>query len=537
LKRPLLAVLVWPCAGILACEPGGVPAAGDGFAPVEALCEAGAVRPCYEGAAATAEVGSCRGGSQICEPHGRAWGRCEGQVLPRQEQCGDLVDDDCDGLLSCGETLWSLRAGTATDEVALRAAGDAEGNAYVVGYYRDPIDLGDGALESIAETRAVFAAKLAADGQLIWSRGFFAEDNLTPRGLAPTSDGGLVVAATARGTVQIAGQSFPGATDDVLIARLDAAGGLVWLRRYGDDASQHPSAVAIAPGGDVLVSGYARGVVDFGGGDLSASTVHWDAFALRLTALGEHRWSRLFPGEHDQIPRGLAVDQAGAAYLVGDMQGSVDFGGGTLLAAGDRDAFVLGLDAEGEHLFSLLSGDAEPQQAFDVAVDPAGDLVVVGRFEGTSRWGQEELDAAAAGAIFVVKLAPDGAMRWARRLGGPSNQGAYGVACDSLGRIAVAGFYDGDIRVGETDLGGGGVGEPNILLVKLTAAGAPIWARGVRVDGEQAAGALARGWRTVAFTGADELLLAGFALGRLDLGDGETEGAGGADLLLARLAR
>ena len=90
--------------------------------------------------------------------------------------------------------------------------------------------------------------------------------------------------------------------------------------------------------------------------------------------------------------------------------------------------------------------------------------------------------------------------------------------------------------MGETNLGGGGVGEPNILLVKLTAAGAPIWARSVRVEGNQAAGAIPRGWRAVAFTGGGELLLAGFALGALDLGDGETEGAGGADILVARLA-
>ena len=535
MTRSFLAVL-WSSAALLACEPGGLPPDGGVVGPTGTACEPGEVRSCFDGPPESATRGICQAGSQICLSHGRAWGPCEDQVLPRQEVCGDLVDDDCDGLSSCGETLWSVRAGGAADEVALRVVGDEEGNGYVVGYYREPIDLGDGPLPSADGSRDLFVAKLAPDGQLVWSRGLTADGHLTPRGLARTADGGVVLAATARGTVQVAGQSFPGASDDVLVAKLDGGGGLAWLRRFGDDSSQNPADVAVAPNGDVVVAGYARGEVDFGGGTLSASTAHWDAFALRLTADGEHIWSHLYAGEHDQIPRALAVDEAGSATIVGDMRGAVDFGGGPLLADGDRDAVVLRLDADGEHIFSLVSGDASLQQAFDVAIDPAGDLVVVGRLEGSSRWGDQLLEADASGAIFVVKLSPDGAPRWAQRFGGPSDQGAFGVACDSQGRIAVSGYHDGDIRVGETDLWGGGVGEPNILLLKLSGEGAPIWARSVRVDGNQTAGATSRGWRAVSFTGADELLLAGFAVGNLDVGDGETEGAGGADLLVARLA-
>jgi hypothetical protein len=30
------------------------------------------------------------------------WGRCEGEVRPRAEACGNGVDDDCDGVVDEG---------------------------------------------------------------------------------------------------------------------------------------------------------------------------------------------------------------------------------------------------------------------------------------------------------------------------------------------------------------------------------------------------------------------------------------------------
>ena len=63
------------------------------------LCDAGETKPCYSGDPVTEGVGVCIGGVSTCEPDGLSWGPCVGEVLPSDESCATLDDDDCDGAL------------------------------------------------------------------------------------------------------------------------------------------------------------------------------------------------------------------------------------------------------------------------------------------------------------------------------------------------------------------------------------------------------------------------------------------------------
>ncbi|MFA5800372.1 MAG: MopE-related protein [Candidatus Peribacteraceae bacterium] len=54
---------------------------------------------CYEGLPPETEgIGVCRGGIETCQAGG-TFGPCLGQVIPSDELAGNLVDEDCDGLL------------------------------------------------------------------------------------------------------------------------------------------------------------------------------------------------------------------------------------------------------------------------------------------------------------------------------------------------------------------------------------------------------------------------------------------------------
>jgi hypothetical protein len=55
-------------------------------------------QPCYSGPITTLGVGECHGGVHDCLAGG-VWGPCVGEQLPAAEECGDLLDTDCDGLV------------------------------------------------------------------------------------------------------------------------------------------------------------------------------------------------------------------------------------------------------------------------------------------------------------------------------------------------------------------------------------------------------------------------------------------------------
>ena len=65
-------------------------------ADVPPECQEGRERVCYDGLKGTEGKGVCQTGTQQCV--GGKWGKCNGQVLPQAEVCGDGRDNDCDGV-------------------------------------------------------------------------------------------------------------------------------------------------------------------------------------------------------------------------------------------------------------------------------------------------------------------------------------------------------------------------------------------------------------------------------------------------------
>ena len=504
--------------------------------PAAEGCSPDSERSCYQGPAGSEKVGVCRAGSQQCLADGQGWGPCEGQVLPAAEDCSTKADENCDGHSSCGQTEWSKRWGVDRDEVAHAVAADQEGNVYLTGYYRDAIDLGGGELPVVDNSRDVFLAKLAPDGSHIFSRAITSDDHMTARAIAVGPAGQSVVVASFQGKLEDfgVGELQSAGSYDVLIAYFDAAGTPKWALSAGDTREDHPLDVAIDAQGNVLVVGYYRGDITFGSDPLGYADVY-DAFVVKLSAGGEHLYSRRFGGANTQLLRGIATDPQGNAAVTGYFYGDMKLDGQTLVSAGDYDIVVAKLDSKGAVLFAQRYGDDAAQHAYQIAFDSAGNMLFCGRFEGKINFGGSSLDAASAGAAFVTKLSPTGHHTWSQRLGGPFNQIAYSLAVDSGDQVVLTGFYEGSASMGGGLLPTAGFREPNFFVSKLEPDGDHIWSRGIAVSGNQDAGAVARGWRRLAVDGKDRIVLAGFAEGPIDLGDGQTEGFGGVDVLVAQL--
>jgi hypothetical protein len=71
-----------------------------------------------------------------------------------------------------------------------------------------------------------------------------------------------------------------------------------------------------------------------------------------------HIWSRSFGDSDDDIGRAVAVDGSGNVILTGWFEGAVDFGGGLLTSVGDRDIFLAKYDMDGNHIWSRAYGGA-----------------------------------------------------------------------------------------------------------------------------------------------------------------------------------
>ena len=162
---------------------------------------------------------------------------------------------------------------------------------------------------------------------------------------------------------------------------------------------------------------FARGVaVDQDGniyvvGDTDSFGVGIEAFILKYNAAGSLMWQKTWGGADDDYAFSVAVDQDGNIYVVG-----VTYSFGP-----NNDAFILKYNAAGSLMWQKTWGGDDWDAAFSVAVDGAN-IYVAG---GTYSFGLSS-DA------FILKYNAAGSLMWQKTWGGAGSESSYGVASGSV---------------------------------------------------------------------------------------------------------
>jgi hypothetical protein len=337
--------------------------------------------------------------------------------------------------------------------------------------------------------------------------------------------GSAIVTGLFSGTIDFGGGSLVSSgSDDVFVARLDAGGNHVWSKAFGDAGAQAGNGVAVDASGNVYLTGYFNGSIDFGGGNLTSAGGQ-DIFVVRLDAAGNHAWSKRFGNSSNQAGGGIAVDATGNVIVVGTFSGSVDFGGGTLTSAGSTDACIAKLAPDGDHVWSKAFGDATAQSGIAVAVDGDGNVFATGAFAGTVNFGGGDLTSAGSTDVFVARLTSAGEHAWSRRFGDASGQTGIALSVDASGGPVIAGSFSGSVNFGGTTLTS--AGSTDGFVAKLDAAGIHAWSRSFGGTGTDSSNG-------VAVHGAGDVVVTGGFQGSADFGGGPLVSAGATDVFVAR---
>lgn len=221
-----------------------------------------------------------------------------------------------------GTRVWTQLHGGSELDYGLGIAIDSEGNVYYTG-------------RTDADDPDAYLAKLFPDGTQDWSRLIRTDDLDTGYAVAVDSDDGVYVVGETQSAFE--GETSVGATD-AFVAKYDIHGSLLWLEQFGTDDADKALAVAVGPGGGVLVGGAMSG--NFGPVDDDAG---WsDGFVTKFDAAGERSWTHAFVTEGVEYVYALEVGADGAVYVAGSTTDEL----GTDGSVGLVDIFVAKLCAE-----------------------------------------------------------------------------------------------------------------------------------------------------------------------------------------------
>jgi len=310
----------------------------------------------------------------------------------------------------------------------------------------------------------------------LWSRQFGGTGDDVGRAIAIDADDNLIIVGQFRDSFTIGNTTLTSAGGrDIFVAKLAAGSGeIAWAKRFGGTGDDEQPTVVVDASNNIYVAGTFRGPVDFGGGVIQGAG-NSDGFAMKLDSGGTHVWSKQIGGAGFDLARGIAT-QGTSVFVVGSFQQSMTVNATTVTSVGGDDAFVVQFAADGGSGWVKGFGGTGGDIAAAVTVDGAGNVVVAGRFSGTTNFGGGSVMSAGFDDAFIAKYAGGtGAYLFHKRFGGSSFDFANAVATDSSS-IFVTGIFTGSVDFGGPAPLNGGTN--NMYIAKFSLAGGYQWAKG-----------------------------------------------------------
>jgi len=366
---------------------------------------------------------------------------------------------------SSGAFKWARTWGGSGDDYGHGVAVDGSGNVFVTGWFPGTVDFdpGGGVDNHSAGYIDVFLSKFDSSGAFKWARTW---------GGGSHGEIGYSVAVDGSGNVYVTGPFYgtadfdPGSgvdnhtsngEDDVFLSQLDTSGTFKWARTWGGSDWDEGFGVAVDGSGNVYVSGYLRGTVDFDPGsgvDNHTSNGTRDVFLSKFDSSGDFEWARTWGGSDWDEGCGVAVDGSGNVYVTGEFHDTVDFDTGSGVdnhtSNAEEDVFLSKFDSSGDFKWARTwGGSIWWDHGCGVAVDASGNVYVTSDFQDTVDFdpggGVDNRTSNGYDDVFLSKFDSSGASKWARTWGGSDYDYGHGVAVDGSGNVYVTGEFNGTV--------------------------------------------------------------------------------------------
>ncbi len=381
-------------------------------------------------------------------------------------------------VLMVSSALWATLPSLVWEKQGVGNCGKAyacavtpDGGVLITGYFQTSVLFGAGEAHETTLTAVggsdYYLARFDANGALQWAKSAGSTGNDSGYSTAVLPDGGVLATGCFSDTIRFGiGEAhettlLTTGSNDYFLACYEADGTLRWVKRIAGAYS-----VVALPDGGWVVTGFFNGTATYGAGEANQTTLtssgagDWDIFLARYNAAGLLQWAKRAGGTGSDCPGHLpAITPDGGILLTGGFQGTAVFGEGdahatTLTSVGPCNIFLARYDANGSLLWAKSAGGSVRDYGLYAAALPDGGAIITGTFQNTAIFGAGEvhettLTSAGGGDVFIARYSANGALQWAKGMGGPGADGDQGVTALPDGGALLAGDFQGTAVFGK----------------------------------------------------------------------------------------
>lgn len=354
-----------------------------------------------------------------------------------------------------GERKYIKQLGDKEHDWVYDMAIDRNDNIYLTGTTMGslPGNKQAGEMSQFGGAGDAFLIKFDTNGKTLWIRQWGRPGKFDQSGVCKDGyDAGWGVTVDAKNNVYVAGitggNSDLAFESDGFLAKFDGAGKKLWQQEIKTSERTEAYGVTVDGKGDIVLSGRTWGSFDG-----NANAGKYDTLVMKYSAEGKKIFAKQFGSAHRDVGYAVAVDKADNIYVTGFTES--DFGGATL-AGGNQDAYLTKLTATGDHVWTKFVGGKADETAWDVGVDAKGFIYIAGKsaahLENVKSWTQVDQPS----DCFLAKFNPAGEQVSLQTWGSDGPDEAFRLSLDGKGSVyvtgAVWGALEGGTHMGRNDV-------------------------------------------------------------------------------------
>lgn len=381
---------------------------------------------------------------------------------------------------SAGNVIWAIKiGGTDNDEVKALAT-DPYGNVYVVGNFKNIIDLDPSAASyTLSSTGGPaqadgFLAKYSSGGTLIWAIKFGGTQNDDVWKIFADSThvyiaGQYMGAATFNSTNAVTKTTAStSAQIEFFGAKYDQAGIAQWVISGGSVKDDVALDVKADNSGVYFCGYYYHNMSLYNANATPAGPLaivnpnKADAFLIKYSQSGTLIWATNAGSSDDDFGYGIAQD-ASSIYFTGSYRNNtINFPASSTVFTktnqGGTDIFLTSvLKSTGVYQWasSQTGSGGGDEEAYELELDNAGNIVMAGYFKSNlnySSFGGPNHSTSGNEDLFVTKFSSGGSFQSSLKAGANGADIIYGLTTHTTGAIYITGEHAGATTFGSTNL-------------------------------------------------------------------------------------
>lgn len=261
-----------------------------------------------------------------------------------------------------GNIQWQKTYGGSKDDEARSIIQTTDGGYIVAGYSNST----DGDVTGNKGGFDHWIVKLNSTGAIQWQKNFGGGEDDRAYAIQQTTDGGYIVAGTARSNDgNVTGYKN---WEDYWVVKLDSNGTLQWQKTLGGSKDDIARSVVQTADGGYLVAGYSNS----DDGDITDNKGGFDHWVAKLSNTGALVWQKNFGGSQDDRGYSLEKTSDGNFILAGNARSN---DGDVTGLKNWEDSWIIKFNNSGTLLWQKILGGSRDDSGHSVAQTPDGYIV------------------------------------------------------------------------------------------------------------------------------------------------------------------